>query len=770
MNSTLIEIINQLKNGDISCITQENVRLINNLTLSLLNKNEYIADELNDMYNILWISNILYNNTDRSMLPLEDGIYDLLQENYKKYNPNYQVGAEPIFFEPTEQFETIQELKPLFREKNIDTSDILFYNELSREPKLNKYDIQKYLFNYVPSEYITKRQTNTKHNYPKLVGTLDKCKFVLNSQAIEKGVFEDSNVQVVERDFFMKHIEMGILHPSRVFKMILELKYDGVSVEGDVSNMIESARTRGDANEGIAADLTPILRGYRFPQAYKIPRNEVFGMKFEAIMTHYNLARYNSIKGKNYSNCRTAISGLISSSDAAKYRDYITLIPLATSLDIDRLTEVEFMNTYYQTGEYLRYTVVEGTYIEILFQIKRFVEEAEYMRAYMPFMYDGVVISYIEQDLINKLGRVNSVNKYSMAIKFNPLKKQTVFRGYTFTIGQDGSVTPMIHYDPVEFFGTIHDKSTGHSYERYKSLQLKEGDLIDVEYVNDVMPYVTKPDNSHNATNPNPIYPFIHECISCGTELIESESGKTIICPNVQCPERNLKRIVAMMQKLNLKDFSEASLKAIGYYSLTELIQLERKDVIFLGDKTSEKFMDRINELKTKEIYDYKIVGSLGFTGIAIEKWKLILNHYTIPELIQFHAYNKLKDSIVHIKGIGPITAQTIADEFNFFLNDLLTISRMSNIIISKGMKSGKTIRFTGFRDQTLMNKLIDMGHDASDKSGVTKTTDILLIPYLNFTSSKTNKVGENTLIIPVQEFIQNMDKYLNFTNDITKM
>ena len=769
MNTTLIEIVNQLKNGNISCITQENVRLINNLTLSLLNKEEYIADDLNDMYNILWISNVLYNNTDRSMLPLEDGVYDLLQENYKKYNPNYQVGAEPIYFEPTDQFEPVKELKNLFRKKELDTTDMLFYNELSKEPRINEHDMKRYLFNYVGSDYITKRQTNTKHNYPKLVGTLDKCKFVLNSQAIDKGVFEDSNVQVVERDFFMKHIEMGILSPTRVFKMVLELKYDGISVEGDVSNIVKSARTRGDANEGIAADLTPIIRGYRFPQAYKIPNNEVFGMKFEAIMTYYNLARYNIARNKNYSNCRTAISGLFSSSDAAKYRDYITLVPLATSLDIDRLTEIEFMNTYYQTGEYLRYAVVEGTYIEILFQIKRFVEEAEYMRSHMPFMYDGVVISYIDQDLIDKLGRVNSVNKYSMAIKFNPLKKQTTFRGYTFTIGQDGSVTPMIHYDPVEFFGTIHDKSTGHSYERYKALQLREGDLIDVEYVNDVMPYVTKPDNSHNASNPNPIYPFIEECICCGTKLVESESGKTMICPNIECPERNLKRIVATMQKLNLKDFSEASLKAIGQYSLTELLKLERKDVLFLGDKTSEKFIERINELRTKEIYDYKIVGSLGFTGIAIEKWKLILNHYTIPELIDFHAYNKLKDSIVHIKGIGPITAQTIADEFNFFLNDLFTISRMNNIIVSKGMKSGKTIRFTGFRDQSLMNMLIDMGHDASDKAGVTKTTDILLIPYLNFTSTKTNKVGDNTLIVPVQEFVNNLDKYLNFTNGTTQ-
>lgn len=761
MNNTLVEIVNRLKIGDISCITQENVRLINNLTISLLNKNDFIPSDLDDIYNILWISNVLYNNTDRSMLPLEDGIYDLLQENYKKYNPNYQVGAEPIYFSPTEQFDTVKEIRPLLKKKVIDTEGMIYYNELSREPKVNKYDVRRHLLKYVHNEYITKRQINTKHNYPKLVGTLDKCKFVLNSQAIEKGVFEDSNVQVLERDFFMKHIEMGILDPNREFSMILELKYDGISVEADVSNIVNSARTRGDANEGLAGDLTPILRGYRFNQAYEIPNNEVFGMKFEAIMTHHNLARYNVAKGKNYSNCRTAISGLIASSDAAKYREFITLVPLATSLNIDRITEVEFMNKYYQTGEYLRHVIVKGNYAEILFQIKRFVEESEYMRQFMPFMYDGVVVSYIDQDLIDKLGRVNSVNKYSMAIKFNSLKKQSIFRGYSFTIGQDGTITPMIHYDPVEFFGTIHDKSTGHSYERFKHLALREGDIIDVEYVNDVMPYVTKPDNSHNASNPNILYPFITECISCGNTLKESNSGKTIICDNIECPERNLKRIVATMQKLNLKDFSEASLKAIGKYSLAELMQLERRDVLFLGDKTSDKFMERINELKTKEIYDFKVVGSLGFTGIAIEKWKTILNHYTISDMLNFHANNILKESIVRIKGIGPITAQTIADEFNFFINDLLVIAGMNNIITSRGMKSGKSIRFTGFRDQSLVNILVDMGHDASDKSSVTKTTDILLIPYPNFTSSKTNKVGENTLIVPVSEFISDMDKYL---------
>lgn len=762
----LEQIINRLKQGDLSLLTDENVRLINSLTVSLLNKDTHIQKEVQDMYKILWISNVLYNNTDRSILPLEDGIYDLLLELYKKYDPWYQVGAEPIHFDVSQQYEEVKELRPVFREiEKINKDDMLFYDELSKTAPINSNSIAKYLFKYAGQEYITKRQTNTKHNYPKLVGTLDKCKFVLNVQAIEKGVFEDSNVRVLERDFFGRHIEMGILNPNRIIRMILELKYDGISVEGDVNNRITGARTRGDANEGIAADLTPILCDYKFPQAFEIPGDETFGMKFEAIMTYYNLARYNQAKGYNYSNCRTAISGLFSSSDAFKYRDYITLVPLATSLDTDRLTEVEFMNKYYQTGELLRYVVIEGNYVELLFQIKRFVEEAEYMRQFMPFMYDGVVVSYIEQDLIDKLGRVNSVNRYSTAIKFNPAKKQTTFRGWSYTVGQDGSVTPMIHYDPVEFFGTIHDKSTGHSYERFKALQLKEGDLIDVEYVNDVMPYVTKPDNSHNADNPKPVIPFIDKCISCGSKLEESSSGKTMLCKNMNCPERNLKRIVATIQKLNLKDFSEASLKEIGKYSLSELLQLERRDVLFLGDKTSDKFIERMNELKTKEIYDYKIIGSLGFTSVASEKWKLILNNYTIPEVIQLHANNTLRTALVNIKGIGPLTADTIAEEFNFFLNDIFAISRMNNIVQSKGSSKGLTIRFTGFRDQTLMNKLIDMGHDASDKAGVTKTTDILLIPYLNFTSSKTSKVGENTKIVPVQDFVNNLDSYLNSTN-----
>jgi hypothetical protein len=53
------------------------------------------------------------------------------------------------------------------------------------------------------------------------------------------------------------------------------------------------------------------------------------------------------------------------------------------------------------------------------------------------------------------------------------------------------------------------------------------------------------------------------------------------------------------------------------------------------------------------------------------------------------------------------------------------------------------------------------MGHDANENAGVTKTTDVLIVPYDGYTSSKTSKVGENTIIVAHDEFVANMDKYL---------
>lgn len=68
---------------------QENVQMINSVTSKLLSNPSWTNKDIEDADLILRISNILYNNTDFLALPLEDGIYDLLLEAYRKYNPHF---------------------------------------------------------------------------------------------------------------------------------------------------------------------------------------------------------------------------------------------------------------------------------------------------------------------------------------------------------------------------------------------------------------------------------------------------------------------------------------------------------------------------------------------------------------------------------------------------------------------------------------------------------------------------------------------------------
>jgi NAD-dependent DNA ligase len=752
-------MLEMTKTGHLTSLQNENKQILNQITLSLLNKDNYSEDDKKMIFDIIMISNILYTNYSSDILVLEDGIYDLLMEKCKAVCISFPVGGEPVNFSGKKIYDentnnTVNYGYPIVSLDDKKCDSMLFERDIIPYTQM---DMRAYYMQntdmYSDKNHKTK---DTSHGYPELVGTLNKCKYVLNAQAAEKGVLNDENVKVFERDFIGKQIQQGIINQNQMLEMVLSLKYDGVSVEGDiVGDTLYGARSRGDTENDQAMDITPILYGYKFPFASSPELKDMkFGMKFEAIMTKENLYIYNNLKQYNYKNCRTAITSIFNSIDGYMYRNLITLIPLQTSLDLQRLDEILFINRYYISPEQFRYSVIRGTYVEILFQVKKFVEEAEYLRSIIPFMYDGVVAEYTDTNLKNTLGRSNSVNQWAVAIKFNAMKKQTVFRGYSFTVGQNGIITPMIHYDPVEFFGTIHTKSTGHSYKRFMDLCLRVNDIIDVEYTNDVMPYVTKPQNNYNDSNQNIIVPFPTTCPSCGAPIMVSLSGKSALCSNYNCPERAINRVVSMIKKLNLKGFAEESVKKIAMiyssYSLKSIVSLTKEQLLVLGEVNAQKFIDNINELLNKPVYDYKIMGSLGFEDIAEGKWKLILKNMTVQELISISPEN-LYNELNHIRGIGTETINTIMEELPYYIEDIQFIANMKNVIQSKGVTFAK-IRFTGVRDIDLVNQLNDLGYDAGEGS-VTKDTNILVVPNMNHNSSKVitaKKYG--TTIMPINE------------------
>lgn len=728
-------------NGDLTVI--QNLEFCANvsfITMQLLQRPVWDSEDQAIADTILRISNIAYNNTSCDILPLDDGLYDQLLVMYRGYDKNYQVGAPPVQFNEIPQNEIVDEKIMCVTVDKNDMDRKLYAEDIWKQHTPISYRRPVNMCTIV-REPISKRLINTTHKYPELVGTLDKCKFVLNNDAVEKGVFDKPAVQVFERDFIQKCLATGVIQPYERFQMVGELKYDGISVEAEVcGDTIISALSRGDTADNIATDLTPILGGYRFPWAKDVPTDITFGMKFEAVMTKRHLEQLGIIRGKAYKNCRNAIIGLFGASDAYKFVDYITLIPLATSLEMDRITELKFLNKYYHSGQYNRYCVFEGDYKSILFQVKQFTESAELIRPVLPYLIDGVVISFIDPHKIQALGRENSVNKYSMAIKFNPKKVRTVFLGFTYSIGKSGEVIPMVHFKPCEFLGGIHTKQTIHSYQRFKELNLARGDEIDVEYINEVITYITKPDTEHNRRPGVIPEQFITKCPYCGSTIVVSESGKSAKCPNVMCHERLIMRMIDMLDRLGFKDFAEESVRTLDFTTLRQVMSVTSPDqLMVLGPSGAEKFYKHVMDLKISGLDEFRVLSALGFDGMGDEKWKTILKHFTILRIRDMDD-QLLMSELTKISGIGPKVVQAIIDGKHYYTDDLNVAIEQIPMVVYKSMASKPKVAITGFRDAEFINLLNENGFDASDKYTVTKDVKYLIAADPNSNSSKIIK------------------------------
>lgn len=105
---------------------------------TLINTDVWSIDQQEIADHLLRISNIMYNDTTDEILPLDDGLYDRLLEKYKKYNPNYQVGAAPLLFDeiPHNEFEDQKTMCTVVtdkeKEKYLYTEDIHKQNEIGR--------------------------------------------------------------------------------------------------------------------------------------------------------------------------------------------------------------------------------------------------------------------------------------------------------------------------------------------------------------------------------------------------------------------------------------------------------------------------------------------------------------------------------------------------------------------------------------------------------------------------------------------------------------
>lgn len=766
----LDNIYNRLLSGDCT-VTDDERKLINDIAMKCMHLLEHPVNQVdvNNMLTILRISNAIYNNAPDVILPLDDRIYDSLVNICKILNIPSPIGAPPINFtvydkhrivrNPSDQTVARDEDGKIQVVKIIpNIEQKMFYQTLTHNP----YTLRpEECIVHQDNTLVNKKSRNVSHRYD-MCGTLDKCNYVLVDDARKRGQFYNHEDQIFEKDFLGKHVAQGIIDPNWI-EVIISLKYDGISVEEDIQgSRVLGACTRGDTANDEASDLTPILGGMEFAKAKGlIDESERFGVKFEFIITNYNMERIRHDFGKSYANNRNAVIGLLGGLDARKYRDYLTPVPLESSLNMPREVELEFLNKYYSKDVNMRYAIIKGNYTQVLFMIKQFTTEAENLRDTMGFQYDGVVVEYADQRIRDMLGKRGAIPRYAIAIKFNPLQRVSIFEGYTFSVGQNGMVVPMAHFKPVEFFGAIHDKTTVHSLKRFRDLDLRKGDKVLLTLKNDVIVYLSKIYNQDK--NPNPPEQFPTTCPACGEPLYTSETGNTAFCLNFFCPERCVGRLSNMLAKLNIKDISTQTIRALDIHNVRELMSVPSSILLSrLGPVAGQNYKDRIESMRNGRYTDYRILGSIGFSSIATETWKLILNHISLNMLITNPEEMK---SLSFIKGIGKKTVETIVKEWPLFKDDISYILQtFPNIIYTNpGTMNKRKIRFTGVRDAVLEDMFNQKGYDANGEQSVTNDTYMLIVPYAGYMSGKVKKAFK--ILTKDYDLRTNSAEQINYNN-----
>lgn len=771
----LTKIYNRLMTGD-PTIEESDKKEMVEFVQGILNRGIISNLEIDPCIWIIKISNILYNNAANANLPLDDPLYDGLLVLMRKQNIQYPVGAPPVIFRDIFNPQILEAKGVNNGPKQVvaiveNKDKMHYFQELTR----NQFPVPGDFQINTNAENIGRKIRNVSHNYD-MCGTLEKCKYVLNQDAKVEGMYNDPSVQIFERDFIWPHIQQGIVDPNNI-SLIVSLKYDGISVEGTVQgDELVYACTRGDMSTNEASDLTPALGGMKFPRASMVDKTEQFGIKFELIINRKMQNRLAYEFGKTYVNPRNAVIGLVGGLDARKFRDYLTPVPLESSLpNLPRRLELEFLNKHYSRGIDMRFTTLQGTLVEVLYKLKCFVNEADSLRAYMDFQYDGVVVEYEDPNIRAALGKKGSIPNYSIAIKFPPMRRKSTFTHYTYSVGYTGAITPMAHFLPVEFIGAIHDKTTIHSYRRFKDLKLRPGDKVDLSLNNDVIVYLTRsPDEEQDPNNHNPLEEFPTRCPSCGSNLIISESGETASCPNLLCPERMIMRMGNLLQKLSVKDFSVETIRAIGVTNLKQLFDYPKHKMIeILGDVLGAKFYERIQELKTTPYPDYRVMAAIGFPGIGLETWKKILGQFPLKTIAE--GTDTAIEEIQRIKGIGTKYVDIIKFYRRSLMPDIVAAIYGMNIqyTYNTGDYNKPKVRFTGFRDAELARLFNEKGFDASE-GGCTKDTSILVIPHMGFESGNVQKafkfLGQAAALImgllkPVTVNYENLDQILTLTN-----
>ena len=289
----------------------------------------------------------------------------------------------------------------------------------------------------------------------------------------------------------------------------------------------------------------------------------------------------------------------------------------------------------------------------------------EERRDELGYEIDGVVIKIDERPLWRELGVVGREPRWAIAWKFPPTTATTKLNKIVWNVGRTGNLLPFAMLEPVHVGGVTVSTATLHNEEDLARKDAREGDEVIVMRAGDVIPAVVAPliqRRPKGLRKPKPP----KKCPSCGTPTVKPEEGVWTICPNrTGCPgqvfqhvkhfvSRGAMDIEGMGEKQAYRFLDEGLISDVGdIYDLTveRLTELDR-----FGEVSARNLVGQIE--RSKEVPFNRVLFALGLPNIGYVTATALADHFgSIDNL-----HTAQPDEIAEVEGVGPITAEQIAE------------------------------------------------------------------------------------------------------------
>ncbi|MCY4234125.1 MAG: NAD-dependent DNA ligase LigA [Bacteroidetes bacterium] len=438
------------------------------------------------------------------------------------------------------------------------------------------------------------------------------------------------------------------LLPDHDFKYVVEPKFDGLTlVLRYEKGILVQAATRGNGDVGdlVTANARTIKTvPLRIPVLDGPNPPDVLVVRCEVLFTKEAFERLNQQRVESgepvYVNARNTASGSLKQKDAQ----------LTAKRDLTAYAyDVMYPDDFFPVDHFERLNWLQQVGFKIspdielaptLGEVVSRVDWWQNQRPTLPFEIDGVVVKISDTFRSNKLGIVGKDPRGAIAVKFPSEEAVTRLDSVKYQIGRTGRITPTANLDPVFVGGVTVSNATLHNYDQVEQLDLRIGDQITIKRAGDVIPYVVGPLKELRSGKEIPIIPP-KQCSVCQDALVKKRDGVDLFCPNEQCSERILQRVIFFASKegLDIEGLGPNTVQSLIESRLisdeADLFSLTEDALLPLEGFAQKKTTELIGSIKrSRDRGPEKVLVALGVKGIGAITARLLLKKFSIEQLM----------------------------------------------------------------------------------------------------------------------------------------